>query len=129
MWAVETTDEFDEWFSSLGENEQDEIDFKIYLLRSMGPLLKRPHADTLSGSRYSNMKELRGKTSQAVLRVAFAFNPLKSAILLTGGNKQGVNEKRFYKQLIDRADKLYAEHLKEVDKRKIEKDRKKAQGD
>ncbi len=75
------------------------------------------------------MKELRAKTSQAVLRVAFAFDPLKSAVLLIGGNKQGVNEKRFYKQLIDRADELYAQHLKEVEKRKIEMERKKGQGD
>jgi hypothetical protein len=96
----------------------------------MGPLLKRPHADTLKGSQYDNMKELRGKTPGSVIRVAFAFDPLKSAILLAGGSKRGVNEKRFYKQLIARADALYARHLARVEKRKAdERAERKAKGD
>jgi len=99
------------------------------LLRAMGPLLKRPHADTLNGSRYANMKELRGKTSGSVLRIAFAFDPLKTGILLIGGSKTGVNERMFYKQLIAKADRLYERHVKEVEKRKAELERQKGRGD
>ena len=118
VWSIETTDDFDQWFTGLNEAEQEEIDAKIGLLKLVGPQLKRPHADTLNGSAYANMKELRAKTAQTVLRIAFAFDPLQTAILLVGGDKSGVNERRFYKQLIGRADKLYQAHLERIKKHK-----------
>jgi hypothetical protein len=64
------------------------------------------------------MKELRGRTGGTVLRVAFAFDPAQQAILLVGGDKSGVSEKRFCKQLLSRADKLYAAHLASLKPRK-----------
>ncbi|MGD0389328.1 MAG: type II toxin-antitoxin system RelE/ParE family toxin [Tepidisphaeraceae bacterium] len=121
MWAVETTDDFDAWFSGLNETEREEIYAVIGLLKVVGPQLKRPHADTLGGSAYANMKELRANTAGAVLRAAFAFDPLRTAILLTGGDKSGVSERRFYKQLIAKADKLYGLHLEKINKRMKEK--------
>jgi len=87
----------------------------------VGPQLKRPHADTLDGSDYANMKELRANTAGSVLRAAFAFDPLRTAILLTGGDKSGISERRFYKQLIAKADKLYRLHLEKINKRLKEK--------
>jgi hypothetical protein len=62
------------------------------------------------------MKELRGKTATTQLRVAFAFDPNRTAILLIGGRKRGVNQKRFYKTLIATADRLFEEHLKSLEK-------------
>ncbi len=118
MWEVATTDEFDAWFADLGEDEQVEVMAKVELLKLAGPRLGRPHADTLNDSKHSNMKELRADTSDQVLRIAFAFDPDRSAILLLGGNKSGVSQKRFYKQLIARADALYDEHLKKIAARK-----------
>ncbi len=50
VWPVETTEEFDEWFAGLDEAEQEEIYAVVGLLKTMGPQLKRPHADTLNGS-------------------------------------------------------------------------------
>jgi hypothetical protein len=111
MWAVSTTDAFDEWFAELAEEAQAEIIAKVNLLKLLGPQLRRPHADTLKGSKHANMKELRADTSDQVLRVAFAFDPARSAILLVGGNKAGTSQKRFYKQLILKADELYDAHL------------------
>lgn len=121
MWSTVTTDNFDTWFTSLDEDEQVEITAKIELLKLLGPQLKRPHADTLNGSSYVNMKELRVKTATAVIRVAFAFDPLQKAVLLVGGDKSGISAKRFYKQLIDKADKLYKIHLEKMKKPKQEK--------
>ena len=95
--------------------EKEEIDGLVGALKNVGPRLKRPHADTLKGSDYANMKELRGKTADGVLRVAFAFDPLQKAILLVGGDKSGVSERVFYKQLIARADRLYRAHLAKVE--------------
>jgi len=60
---------------------------------------------------YANMKELRANTADKVLRIALAFDPDRSGILLIGGDKSGVSKKRFYKQLIEKADQLYAAHL------------------
>ena len=70
--------------------------------------------DTLNDSRYANMKELRFRASGGVWRVAFAFDPRRNAILLVAGDKSGVSEARFYKRLIDKADKRFKEHLANV---------------
>ena len=118
-WSVTTTGEFDRWFASLdgtteGRSAQVEVIAKVELLKVCGPMLGRPHADTLKGSRHANMKELRATTGDAVLRVAFAFDPHRSAILLCAGNKAGVGEKRFYRTLLDRADSLYDAHLRSL---------------
>jgi hypothetical protein len=121
-WKVATTASFDAWFAHLGEEAKAEIIAKVELLKLLGPQLPRPHADTLKGSRHSNMKELRAGTSDSVLRIAFAFDPDRAAILLGGGDKSGVSEKLFYKQLIARADELFDQHLA------ITKARKKAKG-
>lgn len=67
--------------------------------------------DTLNDSKYANMKELRFKADGGAWRVAFAFDPQRDAILLVAGDKSGVSEKKFYKRLIDKADKRYKEHL------------------
>lgn len=122
MWDVTTTDDFNEWFTELDDAAQIEVIAKVTLLKQLGPRLSRPHADTLNASRHTNMKELRADTADKVLRIAFAFDPLRSAILLIGGNKTGMSERLFYRQLIQRADRLYDEHLATVKPRK-KKDR------
>lgn len=113
-WRYVTTDELDHWVRSLGQGERNEIAAMLDALTRFGPSLGRPVADTLNGSSYANMKELRGKTPAAVLRIAFAFDPQRVAQVLCGGNKKGVSEKRFYKRLIDRADALYKRHLDDL---------------
>lgn len=120
MWQVATTGEFDKWFASLGDDEKVEVIAKVELLKVFGPQLRRPHADTLGGSRHANMKELRADTSTSVLRIAFAFDPARQAILLIGGDKGGVSQKRFYKMLIERADALFDAHLAGLRKRRKE---------
>lgn len=100
------------------ESVQDEIAAMSRLLGHAGPQLGRPHADTLAGSSYANMKELRFKAADGVWRIAFAFDPRRQAILLVGGDKSGVNEKRFYRSLIDKADRRFADHLKRVEEGK-----------
>lgn len=111
MWLVKTTDVFDEWFADLDDDGQVEVIATVELLKLRGPRLGRPHADTLNGSRYPNMKELRANTATAVLRIAFAFDPERNGILLVGGDKSGVGKRHFYKRLIEKADELYAAHL------------------
>jgi hypothetical protein len=118
MWTVATTDDFDEWFTDLGEEGQAEVMAKVELLKLLGPRLGRPHADTLNGSRHANMKELRANTSDKVMRIVFAFDPNRAAILLVAGDKAGVSQKRFYKQLLAKADELYDLHLAGIKSKK-----------
>ena len=82
------------------------------LLRQFGPQLRRPHCDTLKGSKHANMKELRFSLADGEWRIAFAFAPERSAILLVGGSKSGGSEKQFYKDLIRVADARFSAHLK-----------------
>lgn len=81
------------------------------LLREYGSQLSRPFADTVKGSRYPNMKELRPSET---VRIFFAFDPSRTAILLIGGDKAGRPEQRWYKRMIGLADRLYERHLQEV---------------
>jgi hypothetical protein len=113
-WEVSFHDEFLPEFYELAIEVQEELLAQANLLESQGPLLRRPHADTLKGSRHKNMKELRFYADDGVWRVAFAFDPQKKAILLVAGNKAGISEKRFYKQLITKADQRFDSHLEEI---------------
>src|SRR5438874_2561623 len=90
-----------------------ELAAMIEVLGKLGPQLKRPHCDTLNGSRYANMKELRFAAADGVWRIAFAFDPGRRAILLAGGDKSGTGSQRFYKTLIRKADKRFQEWLEE----------------
>ena len=110
MWDVITTDKFDKWFGSMNDNDRANILAGMLLLEAKGPALSRPYADTVEGSRFSNMKELRVQSKGKPLRAFFAFDPERKAILLCAGNKSG-NEKRFYKVMIPLADKEYQKHL------------------
>ena len=92
---------------------QDELAAMIRLLQHSGPQLKRPRCDTLNGSKHANMKELRFDASDGVWRVAFAFDPNRQAVLLVGGDKSGVSQKKFYKSLIRRADERFDDWLEE----------------
>jgi hypothetical protein len=84
------------------------------LLRQFGPQLRRPHCDTLNGSRHANMKELRFTLPDGEWRIAFAFDPQRQAILLVGGSKSGTSEKQFYRDLIRVADARFSAHLKSL---------------
>ena len=110
-WEIGLDPAFDVEFDDLPIAVQDELLAQAKLLEVFGPELGRPRVDTLKGSRHANMKELRFEAENGVWRVAFAFDPKRRAILLVAGNKSGVGEKRFYRQLIKKADKRFDAHL------------------
>ena len=98
-------------FDALYVDVQDELLAHAKTLEEFGPTLGRPGVDTLNGSRHSNMKELRFNADNGVWRVAFAFDPKRRAVLLLAGDKSGTSEKRFYRQLIKKADDRFDRHL------------------
>jgi hypothetical protein len=76
--------------------------------------LGRPRVDTLNGSRHANMKELRFSAADGEWRVAFAFDRGREAILLVAGDKSGGSEKRFYRELIKKADERFNAHIARI---------------
>lgn len=79
-------------------------------LREEGPTLGRPLVDRIQGSRIHHLKELRpGSGGRSEIRVLFAFDPARSALLLLGGDKAG-NWKRWYRENIPLAEQLYLQY-------------------
>jgi hypothetical protein len=113
-WVVEIGDEFEAEFNDLNPDVQTEILALSRLLQQFGPQLGRPRVDTLKGSRHANMKELRFSAADGEWRVALAFDPRRKAILLVAGDKSGGSEKKFYRQLIAKADDRFSAHLKRL---------------
>lgn len=110
MWDVEYTDQFEKWWNGLSIDEQAAIDVAVEVLQEKGPGLGRPLVDTLKGSRHQNLKELRPGGS---IRVLFAFDPRRTAILLIGGDKRD-RWQEWYQEMVPVADRLYDEHLAEL---------------
>ena len=113
-WNVDLHPAFAEELSELAEAVQDALLEEIEMLEEFGPMLGRPTVDTLKDSKHSNMKELRFDADNGVWRTAFAFDPERKAILLVAGDKSGTSQKRFYKQLIKKADERFSEHLAQL---------------
>jgi hypothetical protein len=111
-WATERTRGFEGWWETLTETEKAKVDASIEELEETGPNAGRPLVDTVKGSRYPNMKELRPTQT---IRVFFAFDARRTAVLLIGGDKAG-KTKRFYRQMISRADRIYEAHLQRITK-------------
>ena len=111
-WDVEYADEFGQWWQELTENQQDAVTSRVELLMELGPNLPHPYSSDIRGSRYGAMRELRAQSRGRPLRVFYAFDPRRSAILLIGGDKTGND--RFYEEFVPVADNLYEEHLEQL---------------
>lgn len=116
MWEVEYTHEFGDWYATSPEKDQDAMIARIELLEQLGPALGRPAVDNVHQSRHPNMKELR---SQGGVRILFAFDPRRMAILLIGGNKSPADPltpswNQWYQEFVAVADDLYDTHLHEL---------------
>ena|SRR5665213_21568 len=107
-------EEFQAEYDRLDEEVQDELVAEARFVEKFGPQTSRPHVDTLNGSNFANMKELRFEAANGEWRAAFAFDPKREAIVLVAADKSGVSEKQFYKLLIDKADRRYAQHLRKL---------------
>ncbi len=112
-WEVEFTDEFGSWWNTLNDDERDSIDQGVGLLEERGPSLPYPYSSDINGSKHGNMRELRIQHRGEPYRVFYAFDPRRSAILLIGGNKTG--DDQFYQRIVPLADRIYDEHLRELE--------------
>src|SRR5262249_34575351 len=113
-WNVEHTDEFAEWYWGLSEAQQDDITAAGLLLMEQGPQLPFPYSSGVNGSKHPHMRELRVHSGGRPLRIFYAFDPRRSAILLIGGDKTG--DGRFYDRTVPIADAPYDDYIDEIRK-------------
>lgn len=116
MWSVDV-DLVETWLLSLDQSSYEQVVAALELLQEHGPQLGRPVVDSIAGSRHKNMKELRpGSSGRTELRILFAFDPARRAILLLGGDKAG-NWKKWYSVNIPIADDLFAQHIDRLERK------------
>jgi hypothetical protein len=121
-WEVEYTNEFESWWATLSESEQESLDASVQLLEALGPNLGFPHSSGINGSKHGHMRELRTQSAGQPSRTLYAFDPRRIAILLIGGDKTGND--RWYETHIPIADRLYDEHLEQLRKEGLLNDQK-----
>lgn len=116
-WVVEL-ELIEDWLEAAGDDTYDQVIAAIRILATVGPRLGRPLVDTIVGSRHKNMKELRpGSSGRSEVRILFAFDPKRHAIMLLAGDKQGRWDK-WYRKNVPVADDRYDEHLAQVKQQK-----------
>ena len=108
MWKVEQTDEVKKWWEGLAGSEQDDIVATVNLLKEDGPHLRFPFSSDIRGSRNGHLRELRVRSGRKQIRIFYAFDPRRVAILLIGGYRTIPN---FFKRYVRKADRLYDEYL------------------
>ena len=109
-WEVDL-DLVETWLLELDQRSYELVIAAVELLGEIGPQLGRPLVDTVVGSRHKNMKELRpGSSGRSELRILFAFDPQRRAIVLVGGDKAG-NWKKWYQQNVPIADNRFDDHI------------------
>lgn len=111
-WEIEVSDEFKNWWFTLSDAERESVDSIVEVPEEKGPSLGRPHVDTVYGSLFNNMKELRVQHEGRPYRIFFAFDPRRMAYFLIGGDKTG--DDLFYERMIPIADRIYDQHLREI---------------
>jgi len=107
----------------LDDDAKEAILRSLLVLREIGPSRGRPYVDSVKGSAYPNMKELRIQNKGRVFRIFFAFDPGRNAILLIGGDKRG--DRDFYETMVPKADELYRRHLEKLGNKNEGKTKKK----
>ena len=105
--SVEFTEEFRTWWDGLSVRHQNAVGRAVSLLIRDGVTLSFPHSSGVHQSRHRRMRELR-VTTRSAIRVFYAFDPRRTAILLIAGYK---HHDRFYDYYVQRADVLYDRHL------------------
>lgn len=108
-WSVEVTDEFVAWWDSLTADEQESVAAHVGLLERLGPDLPFPYSSAIAGTKRVALRELRIRHRRRHVRVLYAFDPRRVALLLLGGDKTGRGD--WYRTSVPRAERLFFDHL------------------
>jgi hypothetical protein len=112
MFVVEVivTDVFEAWYDELDETDTKAVVRGIDLLAARGVSLGFPYSSEIKGSTYA-LRELRVQSGGRPLRILYAFDPKRQAVLLLGADKTGLSDERFYQTYIPKAERLWEEYL------------------
>lgn len=111
---VLATDAFRDWYLALREPDADAVTVSVERLEQLGVALSYPHSSEIRGTAIA-LRELRIAAGRSPLRVFYAFDPKRDAVLLLGGNKSG--KKRFYRELIPKVEKIWRNYLEESERK------------
>lgn len=114
---VEYSDEFDEWWDTLTEVEQEAVSAYVLMLEEFGVTLGFPYSSDIKGSKISHLRELRPQCKGKPLRVLYAFDPRRMAILLIGGDKTG--NSKWYDVFVPVAERIYDDHIEQLRREKL----------
>ena len=110
MVEVLATDEFVSWYSELEDDVADDVEVSVELLASRGVTLGFPHSSAIKGTDMA-LRELRVQSGGKPIRIFYAFDPKRNAVLILGGDKTG--QDRFYETFIPRCESIWQEYLDE----------------
>lgn len=113
MVEVITTDEFVAWYDDLDEDDTKAVVRVVDLLAARGVSLPFPYSSDIKGSNYA-LRELRVQSGGRPLRILYAFDPLRQAVLLLGADKTGMSNKEFYATYVPQAEDLWEVYLREA---------------
>ena len=116
-WKIIISEEYESWFNELPQKHKITIATDLEVLKEIGPTLGRPYVDQIKASKFNNLKELRTTVTGHVYRSLFAFAPERHAVILSGGDKKGKNQEKFYKRLIAQAEIVFETHLKTIQRK------------
>ena len=106
------TDDFGRWFAPLDGQHRVSVAAAVLVLEEKGVTLGFPRSSALESSKYP-LRELRVQSGGDAIRVVYAFDPRRDAVLIIGAIKGGMNDARFYKELIFRSEKIWEQYLAE----------------
>jgi hypothetical protein len=112
MVEVLGTGDFEVWFLDLSGADRQAVARVVGLIEEHGVALPFPYSSSIEGSRVA-LRELRVQSQGKPLRVFYAFDPARQAVLLIGGDKTG--DKRFYERMIPLAERIWAEYIEETE--------------
>jgi hypothetical protein len=114
--TVYATDEFADWYNGLEERHRERVAASVDLLEQVGLALGFPHSSAIEGSDLA-LRELRVQSHGHAIRVFYAFDSHRDAVVLIGGDKTGVSTDRFYREYIPKAERIFREYLIEIEEK------------
>lgn len=111
--TVVVTNEFAAWYRDLPEEQWEAVNFSVALLEERGVALQPPHSAGIPGAEHG-IRELRIQSYRFPIRIYYAFNPARQAVLILGGNKKGEHdESKWTLRMVRRAEVIFATYLSE----------------
>jgi len=112
MIEIVHTDEFEAWFEALDDVHVDPVIVAVSKLEQAGGALGHPASSAIKGASFA-LRELRIKSSGHALRVFYAFDPRRDAVLIIGGDKTGRHSDDFYAAMVATSERIWRQYLAE----------------